>query len=768
MSGKRLVIVESPAKCGKIESYLGTEYKCMASFGHIRELTGLTSIDIKNGFNLSFSNMSSKSKQITALKKAAKESVDVIIATDDDREGEAIGWHLCMVLNLPIETTKRILFNEITAPALQKAIKSPTVLNMNLVMAQQARQTIDMMVGYMISPVLWNQIARKSKKGLSAGRCQTPALRLVYDNQKEIENAPGEKVYNTTGYFTSKNLPFQLDKQIVVEKEVESFLEDSVNHSHEYNCSNPKDVTKNPPSPFSTSALQQTASTELRYSPKDTMKLCQTLYEAGYITYMRTDSKTYSKEFLTLAHKYIDKKYGTEYVGPSGGSTKGKKPKKKTPVASQEAHEAIRPTKIERVTIPDSMSPKERKMYSLIWRNTIESCMSVAKCRGITALITAPQNCNYKYSAEQIVFPGWKIVSLPNCLSEVDPIYTLLNTIKPSTILDYHRITSKSTLKNLKQHYTEAKLVQLLEEKGIGRPSTFSSLIDKIQEREYVKKTDVKGKSIKCSEYELVGEELTVEETSKEFGNEKNKLVVQSTGTLVIEMLVKHFDLLFAYGYTSEMESSLDDIAKGKTTYETLCGECHEKVQSLIDALPKAKCKDEIPIDSEHTFMIGKYGPVVKRTVGKETSFVPIRKDIDMDKLRRGDYTMDELRVDQIAKGKFLGTYNEKEVILRKGKFGLYLQYGDQTKSLKNAELNEANLTLEDVIRYLDTEKDPSVLRILDKRTSIRNGKYGHYVYFKTPDMKRPRFIPTKTYPGDYLKDSVDIVLEWLDTHVSL
>jgi DNA topoisomerase-1 len=768
MSGKRLVIVESPAKCGKIESYLGTEYKCMASFGHIRELTGLTSIDIKNGFNLSFSNMSSKSKQITALKKAAKESVDVIIATDDDREGEAIGWHLCMVLNLPIETTKRILFNEITAPALQKAIKSPTVLNMNLVMAQQARQTIDMMVGYMISPVLWNQIARKSKKGLSAGRCQTPALRLVYDNQKEIENAPGEKVYNTTGYFTSKNLPFQLDKQIVVEEEVESFLEDSVNHSHEYNCSNPKDVTKNPPSPFSTSALQQTASTELRYSPKDTMKLCQTLYEAGYITYMRTDSKTYSKEFLTLAHKYIDKKYGTEYVGPSGGSTKGKKPKKKTPVASQEAHEAIRPTKIERVTIPDSMSPKERKMYSLIWRNTIESCMSVAKCRGITALITAPQNCNYKYSAEQIVFPGWKIVSLPNCLSEVDPIYTLLNTIKPSTILDYHRITSKSTLKNLKQHYTEAKLVQLLEEKGIGRPSTFSSLIDKIQEREYVKKTDVKGKSIKCSEYELVGEELTVEETSKEFGNEKNKLVVQSTGTLVIEMLVKHFDLLFAYGYTSEMESSLDDIAKGKTTYETLCGECHEKVQSLIDALPKAKCKDEIQIDSEHTFMIGKYGPVVKRTVGKETRFVPIRKDIDMDKLRRGDYTMDELRVDQIAKGKFLGTYNEKEVILRKGKFGLYLQYGDQTKSLKNAELNEANLTLEDVIRYLDTEKDPSVLRILDKRTSIRNGKYGHYVYFKTPDMKRPRFIPTKTYPGDYLKDSVDIVLEWLDTHVSL
>lgn len=768
MSRKSLVIVESPAKCSKIESYLGPDYKCMASFGHIRELTGLTSIDIKNQFNLTFSNMSSKSKQITALKKAAKDSVDVIIATDDDREGEAIGWHLCKVLGLPVKTTKRILFNEITAPALQKAILSPTVLNMNLVMAQQARQSIDMMVGYMISPVLWDQIARKSKKGLSAGRCQTPALRLVYDNQKEIENATEEQVYNTTGYFTSKNLPYQLDKQIANKDDVESFLEESVNHEHKYNCSTPREVTKNPPSPFSTSALQQTASTELRYSPKDTMKLCQTLYEGGYITYMRTDSKTYSKEFLTEAHKYIDKKYGGDYVGPSGGSTKGKKPKKKTPVASQEAHEAIRPTKIERVTVPDSMSPKERKMYSLIWRNTIESCMAAAKCKGITSQISAPFDNVYKYSAEQIIFPGWKIITLPNCLSEVDPVYTLLTSIKDNTILQYHRVTSKPTIKNLKQHYTEAKLVQLLEERGIGRPSTFSSLIDKIQQREYVKKADVKGKIITCSQYELIKDEVIEEEIDKEFGNEKNKLVIQSTGTLVIEMLVQHFDLLFAYGYTSDMEAELDNIAKGKNTYEELCQSCFGKVESMIAQLPKVTNKNEIRIDNEHTFMIGKYGPVVKRTVGKETTFVAIRKDVDMDKLRKGDYTMDDLRVDPIMKGKLLGSWNGNDVVLRKGKYGLYIQYGDQNKSLKNVELNEANITLEDVVRYLDSERDPSILRVLDKRTSIRNGKYGHYIYFKTPDMKKPRFIPTKSYEGNYLTDSADTVLEWLDTIVSL
>lgn len=740
----------------------------MASFGHIRELTGLTSIDIPNGFKQSFTPMSSKQKQIAALKKAAKASQEVVIATDDDREGEAIGWHLCVVLGIPVATTKRIIFNEITKPALQKAIASPTILNTNLISAQQARQTIDMLVGYMISPVLWDQIARKSKKGLSAGRCQTPALRLIYENQKEIDASPGEKVYNTVGFFTALSLPFALDSQWVEETKVMDFLEETVNFDHVFDRSNPRDATKKPPQPFSTSALQQMASNELRYSPKDTMRLCQTLYEGGHITYMRTDSRIYSKEFVAAAHKFVLKKYGAEYVGlgasdGAGGSVKQTKKKvKKAPVAAQEAHEAIRPTDVERIVLPDSLGPKEKKMYKLIWRNTVESCMSAAKYKGITTTITAPFDAKYKYCAEQVVFPGWRIVASPELHGHVDPTYAHLQAIEARSTIDYHRVTSKSALKNLKQHYTEAKLVQLLEEKGIGRPSTFSSLVDKVQQREYVKKEDIKGKKIICSEFELVDDEISVENVEREFGNERGKLVVQPLGIMVVELLIKSFNELFSYDFTSDMETRLDALAKGNTSYPVVCGDCHDSVVKQIKALPSGKGKEDVQIDEHHRFMIGRYGPVVKRSVGGETSFVPIRKDIDMDRLKAGGYTMEELRVDPSMKGRALGKWKGEDVTLKKGKFGLYAVWGEKTRSLKELTIGEVNITLEDVQPYLEDSGNPAMLRVLDDNTSVRSGKYGHYIYFKTPKMKRPKFLQVKTYSGDYLKDSAVDVLEWV------
>lgn len=768
MPSGTLVIVESPAKCNKIESFLGPGYTCMASFGHIRELTGLTSIDIQNGFKQSFTAMSSKQKQIASLKKAAKSATEVIIATDDDREGEAIGWHLCVVLGIPVATTKRIIFNEITKPALQKAVSNPTVLNTNLISAQQARQTIDMLVGYMVSPVLWDQIARKSKKGLSAGRCQTPALRLIYENQKEIDASPGEKAYNTTGFFTSLSLPYVLDKHWTKESDVMNFLEESVNYDHLFDCSKPRDATKKPPQPFSTSALQQMSSNELRYSPKDTMRLCQTLYEGGYITYMRTDSRIYSKEFVKAAHKYVTKKYGAEYVGQksSDSETTGVKPTKKkvkkVPVAAQEAHEAIRPTDVERVVLPDSLGPKEKKMYKLIWRNTVESCMAEAKYKGITTTITAPFDTKYKYCAEQVVFPGWRIVGTPELRGQVDPTYANLRSIETGSIIEYHRVTSKSVLKNLKQHYTEAKLVQLLEEKGIGRPSTFSSLVDKVQSREYVKKEDIKGKKIICSEFELIDDEITIENVEREFGNEKGKLVVQPLGVMVIELLIRSFGELFSYDFTSEMEAQLDAIAKGITQYPVVCGDCHENVTKYIKSSPSGKRKEDIQIDKHHKFMIGRYGPVVKRTQGEDTSFVPIRKDIDMDRLRAGGYTMDELRVDPSMKGRRLGEWKGEEVVLKKGKFGLYVTWGDKSRSLKDMTMGEINITLDDVQPYLDDTVNPAILRALDDSTSIRNGKYGHYIYYKTAKMKKPRFLPIKDYTGDYIEDSRDDLLEWI------
>jgi len=293
-----LVIVESPAKCNKIESYLGPGYKCIATFGHFRTLDGLKSINVDN-FKLKFTPMEEKSKQIYRIKSEIEICMgNVIIATDDDREGEAIGWHVCDMFKLPIETTPRIIFHEITKTAIERAVSTPGTLNMNLVYAQFARQILDLLVGYHISPQLWTHIASSVKNSLSAGRCQTPALRLVYDNQKDIDASPGKMVYNTVGYFTKLNLPFNLNRQYDTPKDVEEFLEESVNHEHVFTLSPPKKTSKAPPTPFTTSALQQKASSDYNYSPSETMSICQKLYEGSFITYMRTDSKTYSPEFI--------------------------------------------------------------------------------------------------------------------------------------------------------------------------------------------------------------------------------------------------------------------------------------------------------------------------------------------------------------------------------------------------------------------------------------------------------------------------------------
>ena len=306
----KLVIVESPAKCQKIESYLGSGFKCIASYGHIQELPGIKNIEIDNNFHPNFQPLQSKSQQISKIRTMINKASEVLIATDDDREGEGIGWHLCQVFSLPL-TTKRIIFHEITKNAIQRAVANPGRLNLDLVQAQQARQILDVLVGYKISPILWQHISRNSKTGLSAGRCQTPALRIVYDNQKDIDASPGKKVYNTTGYFTQLNLPFALNHNFEIisfnsaTNTMEDFLEKSVNFDHIYSCSKPKSTTKNPPIPFTTSSLQQKASSELNISPKETMSICQTLYEAGLITYMRTDSTTVSYTHLTLPTKRI-------------------------------------------------------------------------------------------------------------------------------------------------------------------------------------------------------------------------------------------------------------------------------------------------------------------------------------------------------------------------------------------------------------------------------------------------------------------------------
>ncbi len=767
-----LLIVESPAKCQKIESYLGSGYKCIASYGHIQELPGLKNIDIDNNFKPSFLPMESKSRQITKIRKMITGATEVLLASDDDREGEAIGWHICQVFNLPLNT-KRIIFHEITKDAIVKAVNNPTTLNMDIIYAQQARQILDVIVGYKISPMLWKHISRKSTTGLSAGRCQTPALRLVYDNQKDIDDSPGKKVYNTTGYFSQMNLGFSLSHNFEIIRfnsttnTMEQFMEESVEHKHMYSCSIPKQTTKNPPNPFTTSSLQQKASSELNISPKETMSICQKLYEAGLITYMRTDSTTYSADFIEVASEFIKDNYGDDYLHEHVkqlSQRKTEKPKKEskkitkkkgdkdTENNTQEAHEAIRPTDVTCVKIDDdSFTSRERKMYHIIWSVTVESCMSQAVYQSISAKISAPMEKEYKYSAEEVNFPGWKIV---RGYEKESPEFKFLQTIKNKAIVQYNKIVAKVSVKDLKSHYTEAKLVQLLEENGIGRPSTFSSLIDKIQERGYVKKDNVKGKKIKCIDYELVQDELTEIEDEREFGNEKGKLVIQPMGVLVLEFLLQHYEKLFDYEYTKNMETGLDSIAKGNTLWHTICKSCLDDIIICSKELGEDD-KQVFKIDDKHVYMIGKHGPVIKCGTGDKTTFLPVKKDIDIDKLKRNQYKLEDIveTQDASSSGKSIGKYKDEDVFIKKGKFGNYITWGkDNKKSLNGIKTPVDDLTIDDLIPIIENKVtlNTSIVRSINEDISIRSGKFGNYIFYKTPDMSKPKFIKLAGFKGNY------------------
>ena len=803
-----LVIVESPSKCKKIEQYLNkhstgaiTPYKCLASYGHIRELAGLESIDIHNNFAPTFIECVSKKEQISKLKKAMRDASEVILASDDDREGEAIAWHLSQVLKLSVETNKRILFHEITETALHQAIEKPTIINMPRVNAQIARQILDVLVGYKLSPLLWKHV----KDGLSAGRCQTPALRLIYENQREIVSAPGKQSYTVTGYFTNATIPFILNHEEQDAIKLQEFLQASLTHQHNYNGTKLQVKTRKAPTPFSTSSIQQYCSNELHLSPKETMSVCQTLYEGGYITYHRTDSTTYSEEFREKAADYIKKTWGGTYENNTLDAQENKpilkeKQKKMSKILSQDGsplpspHEAIRITNLECKMIEDAAKNKrESRVYQLIRQRTLESCMKDATISLLTATISAPQNREYHYTTEQVIFPGWKIVAASTEENE-GKHYAYLQSIKTNSSIPYQKIKANLHLKELKTHYTEARLVQLLEEKGIGRPSTFASLIEKIQERDYVKKENVKGKKVSCVDYELDGNQLIKITTDKEFGNEKNKLVITPVGTLALEFLLNHFEQMFQYEYTKKMEDALDSVAKGDKIWYEVCRDCYKELEHLSSSILE-KGKEIIRIDANHTYMIGKYGPVIKvgvpptnppcgavdvediivaprggsglaKLAGFPPTFKPVKKDIDLNKLRNGEYTIEDILEEKPEQNPSIGLYQEKPVYIKVGKFGKYLEWNNLNKSLKHLKQNPNEITLEDVNEVLFdlSNEECKNLRIISDDASIRKGKYGEYIFYKNKKMKKPRFLKLDGFSGNYLNCDISILQEWFKT----
>jgi DNA topoisomerase I len=760
-----LVIVESPSKCGKIESYLGEQYKCVSSKGHLRELDSIKNFDIK------YKNISDKEPHIELLKNVISQypKENIILATDDDREGEAIAWHICDLFELDYNTTVRITFNEITKNAIQKSIQNPKLIDMKLVNSQKARQVLDLVVGYKISPLLWKYACNDKSKSLSAGRCQTPALRLIYDNHLLKKNSENEVKYKITGSFLSKNITFNLNKELNDQETVKDFLKKTISFKHELSLDPPRDAEKKPPEPFNTSKLLQTASNVLHISPKETMSLCQILYQDGFITYMRTESKKYSDEFLTNCSNYIQNNYKEDFVGNLGNIMSDDK----TP------HEAIRITNIERKYI--NKDKRIDSLYSLIWRNTIESCMSNAKFKIVDCKITAPNEYYYKNSIETPIFHGWRIISekdMDNSNTAIqntnNGLLLYLNTIlSQKTSIIYNSVTASETVHTKHSHYNECSLVKKLEELEIGRPSTFSTFVDTIQQRGYVKKQNIEGIKCNLTNYTLTDDKIKKTSHEKIIGNEQNKLVIQPIGVVVIEFLVKNFEEIFSYDYTKIMECNLDEILQGVIDdWLDICIKCDEKIKELEKPL-KNLTKETFKIDDKNIFMFSRNGPTVKETNEDGTfTFKSVKKDmnIDMEKMKKGEYTLDELVE---TNSRHLGEYEDAELYIKNGKYGLYAEWGDNKKGVSALKQSIDTVTFEDVVEFLKNGSEVeyenrNVLRVINDDITVRKGKFGAYVYYKTKTMNKPEFYNIKKFPEGFRYCKPEVLIQWLHENYNM
>ena len=793
-----LIIVESPSKCKKIESFLGSKYKCIATKGHLRTIHGLKSIRKKPTFEITFTNIEGKEEHIEWMKRIISKYVpqNVYIGTDDDREGMAIGWHICILFGLSVEHTPRIVFNEITKTALENAVKNPSRINMNIVHAQNARQVLDMYVGFKISPYLWRFLYSNKSAALSAGRCQTPALRLVYENQCEIDTYLKNGVqtkYKIQAYFFGKNLCFDLMNELDTFSQVEEFLEKSKSFSHTLSMEPSKESISSPPKPLSTSRLLQVASNQLSLSPKQTMEFCQILYQSGYITYMRTDSLFYSKEYLEKARSYIVSSWGESYLG-NIDNIENKN--------ANNPHEAIRATNLE-IQDVNSDNTKLCSLYKLIWRTSIESCMAPSIIECIPAIISAPEENIYKYIVEIPKFMGWKCVkTMTEKQAHGSGLLLYLQSIEKSkSKVLYNKIEATVKLSAQKPtHYTEASLIQKLEDLGIGRPSTFSSIIETIQDRGYVEKKDVKGETVKCIEYVLEREKpIEKREYIKTFGNENNKLVIQHLGLETIRFLTKYFNALFSYEYTKHMEDKLDKIALDENVpWYSLCEDCANEIKQLSQNI--AIGKKTYPLEDGHELCFQKYGPVIRIKKDIKPATVPghnevsssddevkdthddmyeyksIKKNIELDleKLSRGEYTLNQLVE---TPEKHIGHHEDKPVYLKNGKFGAYIEWGDKRFPCKDIPgigetVDIDSVSPEIIIQYLKNECEirhapiKNMLRVIDNNLSIRKGKYGPYVFYKTPNMKDPVFYSMSKFKTGYMTCEPQVLKQWLiDVH---
>lgn len=766
---ENLVIVESPAKAKTIEKFLGKDYKVMSSYGHIRDLKKKElSIDVDT-LNPDYEIPEEKKKVVSELKKNAKAAKKIWLASDEDREGEAISWHLCEVLGLDEENTSRIVFHEITKPAILKAIESPRHLDMNLVNAQQARRVLDRLVGFRLSPVLW----RKVKPALSAGRVQSVAVRLIVEREREVQNFQPEPYYRLNAIFAvtsedgSKNeIKTELNKRFKTHEEALAFLELCKQSKFTVSSITKKPLKRIPAPPFTTSTLQQEAARKLGFTVSQTMMIAQRLYEAGRITYMRTDSVNLSALAINTSKAEIERLYGTEYSKVRMYQTHSK--------GAQEAHEAIRPTYMENVSIEGTS--QEKRLYDLIWKRTIASQMADAQIEKTTVNIalssedgSSQTDLQFVANGEVVAFEGFLKVYFESTDDEEgnEELSHALPVIHEGEVLERREIVSTERYSQGPNRYTEASLVRKLEELGIGRPSTYAPTISTIQQREYVQKGDRKGEERKYAVDSLLGLKITSKSKKEMAGADKGKLIPTDVGIVVNDFLMENFPDIMDYNFTAKVEQEFDKIAAGEVEWNKEMKLFYENFEPEVEKVMNARSEHkagerELGIDPKSgkpVFVkIGRFGPVVQigsaddedkprfsqLPTGKSMETITLEEALELFKLPRT-----------------LGQFEGSDVVIGAGRFGPYVLHDKKYTSIPKGE-DPLTITLDAAINLIQKKRLQEAQRHLktfeeDAKMEVMNGRYGPYVAYDGKNYRMPKALYDKASELTY-EQCLDIV----------
>ncbi len=734
-----LVIVESPAKAGTIQKFLGENFIVKSSFGHIRDLSDKSlSIDVENGFTPKYTVPTDKKKVIAELKKIAKESEVVWLASDEDREGEAISWHLFETLGLKKENTKRIVFHEITKKAIENAVANPRDIDMNLVNAQQARRILDRLVGFELSPVLWKKVQPK----LSAGRVQSVALRLVVDREREIINFNSEPYYKVSAEFhpvgTNEGtlVKATLDTRFASQEDAQSFLEKCIEAEFSIKSIEKKEGKRSPSAPFTTSTLQQEAARKLGFSVSQTMSVAQKLYEHGHITYMRTDSTNLSTLALNTAKDFILANYGEEYSQYRTYKTKAK--------GAQEAHEAIRPTYIDKTTV--SGTPQEKKLYDLIWKRTVASQMTNAAVLK-TDIKVGSENFTELFSvaATEVLFDGFLKLYMESSDDQNDEEDVILPHMNIGDIMLENGITAECKFTTAPARFSEASLVKKLEELGIGRPSTYAPTISTLTKgRGYIIKGEKEGEKKEVINLTLAKGKIKESKKIETIGAVKGRLIPQEIGMIVTDFLVNNFDTILDYSFTANVEKEFDQVAEGEQSWPNLISNFytpfHTKVESTLSNQEYSNVSRELGVDPKDGLLLvakyGQYGPYVQKGEGDTKAYASLSPG----QLIESISLEDALKLFDLPRT--VGQHKGVDIVCTKGKFGPYLKYDGKNMSLPKGS-DPLSIDLETCIQIIEDALNRQANSILhnfeEADIQVINGQYGPYIKHAGKNYKIPR-----------------------------